>query len=155
MRPPRFEQDPIVRIAIDSRPQKNELPGTVIFRHGIGATFVDAARYFAVPELVRSIPTQIVGSHVRVAKPQERFRDHRTVADPRTPVRPRAGAEDGTVACDEQMRKCRPQGVDKWLSLSRNAQRDAIELFAPHGDDGLLLSRDPFLCRLSAEIRWL
>jgi len=53
------------------------------------------------------------------------------------------------------MRKCRPHGVDKWLSLSRNAQRDAIEFFAPCGDDGLLLPRDPFLCRLSAEISWL
>ncbi len=126
MRPHRFEQHPVVRVAIDFLHQENELSRTVVLGYGIGAALVDAAGHLAALELVRRIPPQIVRGDVRVAEPKERFGDHRAVTDPGARVGPRPGAEHGAVARDEQMRQRRSHRIDQRprLQPERAERRD-------------------------------
>ena len=81
-RPHFGEQRAIVRVAKDLVGEKDEFTFAVVLGDRIGAARVDAAGNLAVRELVRRVPAQIVFGNIRVAQSQERFADHRAIADP-------------------------------------------------------------------------
>ena len=103
------------RIAKRLVDEKDELPGAVVLGYGIGAALVDAARDLAVGVLVRRVPTQVIGRHVRASEPHQRLGDHRAVANPRPRVGARARTQYRTVARHQQMRERGTQRVEHGL----------------------------------------
>ena len=116
MRPHRLQQRAIAGVAKDFGGEEDQLSVAVVLRNRIGAPEVDAAGHLAVVELVRREPAEIVGGDIGVPEPDERFRHHRPIADPRAPVGARARAQNRTVARHQDMRERGPQRVDEVLA---------------------------------------
>jgi hypothetical protein len=110
----------------------------VVLRHRIAAAVVDAARHHAIVELVRRIERDVIAHHVLAAHAQQAFGDHRTVADPRSPVGTRARLQARADARDQHVRGRGTQRVDQRLALLRHLDVDAIEPVAPILGRGLL-----------------
>src|SRR5882762_9122529 len=93
MRPQRCKQGTIVRVTIEFRDQEDKLPVAVVFRHGIGRTRIDAARYLPVGELLRGVPAEEIPGNVLVPKSQHGRGSQGAVTNPRASVGTRAGLE--------------------------------------------------------------
>ena len=153
MRPRRLEQRAIAGIAKDFGGEEDELSVAVVLRNGIGAPEVDAAGHLAVFELVRSEPAQIVRRDVGVPEPDEGFRYHRSITDPRASVGARAGAQNRTVARHQDVRERRPQRVNEVLTRGGHVEFDEVELAAPVGLDLPLLLIEPIFSGPARKVR--
>src|SRR5512134_2497622 len=81
-RPDFSQQRFIARRAPNFGDEVNELAVAIVFRRWIGATAIDAAWYLAGLELIRRVPSQVLGSFLRSAKLDQPLGDHRAIADP-------------------------------------------------------------------------
>ena len=100
---------------------------------------------------MRSVPAHVVGRDRRVVEPQKRFRDHRSVADPRSRIGSRSGPQHRSIARDEQVRKRGAQRVEERLGFARSTDSDAVEFLLPACSDRALLAFEP--CGLRAAAR--
>ena len=154
VRPHRFQEPTVSGVAVHFRDQEDELAGTVVFRHGVGTTLVDAAGNLAVGELMRGEPPQIVGRDVSVTRAQQRLRHHGAVPDPGARIGPRPRAEHRPVPRDQHVRLCGAEGGDQWPAGARDLDRHPAQSLTPPRSHACLLAVHPARRRFALEIGW-